>query len=82
MIVLKHERSQVEEQALELFNKLPEVCKQTIAWRRESMEYANEMSWREAKEAGMAGYIEGLADAGLVTYQEASILDAYFTRNW
>lgn len=82
MLVLKHERAQVEEQALDLFEKLPRVCRETIAQRRESMEYANETGWREAKEAGMSGYLEGLADAGLVTYKDADILDAYFTRNW
>lgn len=83
IIITVNDRIELENKAGAIFERLPQQCKESLISKREYLvSYAYGDTSKSEKEHGIACYVEGLADAGMITYEEADILETYFKRNW
>jgi hypothetical protein len=78
------EMIELEENACGIFDRLPQVVQESILSSRDYLVYSSGeegcTACRESKEAYLCGYMNGLADAGIITYEERDILEKYYTR--
>lgn len=61
----------------EVINKMPEKVMDVINMYRK--DYANPTIRKDVTREGLAGYVKGLRDAGLITERERQILFVYGT---
>ena len=74
-IMTAEEQVELENNAEKIVKKMPQVVVESISQYIESIRYRSydERDFRH----GLSCYLDGLADAGLITYKEETILNDY-----